>query len=70
MANGWTVIAQQPSQDLGPTGALVDVVRVTFQLVPDGPSGTVTVPLAGYGPESVSAAIQPLADAMAAVAAL
>lgn len=66
----WTVVAQQPSQDIGPTGALVDVVRVSFQVLPDGPTGTVTVPLQGYGVDSVSAAIQPLADTLAAVQAL
>lgn len=70
MATDYEVTSQQPSNDVASNGSLIDVMRVSFQTIPEGIAGQVTVALVGYGPESVAAAIQPLVDQIKAVAAL
>lgn len=70
MAADYSVTAQQASNDLSQSGALIDVIRVSFETIPEGIAGQVTVPAAGYSPETVAAAIEPVVANLKAVAAL
>lgn len=70
MAVNYEVTSQQQSQNLDASGALVDVMRVNYIVIPEGVAGSVTVPLKDYGPETVAAAIEPQVALVKSVAAL
>lgn len=70
MAADYEIVSQQTSSDLSRSGALIDVIRVQFETIPEGVIGTVTVPTSIYGAAAVAAAIEPLVAEIKAVAAL
>lgn len=70
MAADYEITSQQQGNDLDVSGALIDVMRVNFVVIPEQVAGSVTVPLRNYNPETVAAAIQPQVDLIKAVAAL
>lgn len=48
----------------------VDVFDVSFEVLPDGDRGMISIPVNQYSAEAVLNAIQPLADQMAQVRSL
>lgn len=64
MANGYLITSVGISQELGPTGNLVDVVVATWETVPEGGSGTVSVPRSGDWESALEAAVIRDSEAM------
>lgn len=58
MPDGYNVVAQGQTQELGPTGNLVDVVQVTAVSVPEEYEVTVRVPLTAGWPDRARADIE------------
>ena len=69
MADKWTVIGQQQTVALGPSGSFVPVVQVRFQTAA-GHVGTVEVPVSTYGVDTVRAAIDDYAERLDTVGQL
>lgn len=58
MPDGYTVVSQGQTQELGPTGNLVDVVQVSAVSVPEEYEVTVRVPLRDGWPNAARALIE------------
>lgn len=65
----WSVTAQVPTTDIGPAGAYVDGVRVTFRTA-SGAVGQIFVPHSDYTVERVRTMIAERAAVLEGVAAL
>lgn len=63
----WRVIGQTPRSELNQRGQFVDMIEVTFELLPTGTTGTVKVPLSQYTEEYVQQQVHELASRMWAV---
>lgn len=70
MAQDYEITSQQQGNDLDVSGALIDVMRVNFVVIPEQVAGSVTVPLSKYNAETVAAAIEPQVATIKSVAAL
>lgn len=70
MADTFQVTGQAETQTLTPAGTIQDVMRITFATKPSGVIATVDVPLDTYSPDTVAAAITPLAASIETVQAL
>lgn len=70
MAANYDVTTQSQSQDVGPSGTLVDVMRVTLKTKPSGIESTISVPIDTYTPENVATLAEARATAIEAVEAL
>ena len=73
MAEDYTVTGQGQAQAIGPTGALIDVWRVTFQTTETGTQATVDIPLDAWKADptgTTSAAIGELIGPINATLAL
>lgn len=70
MAQDWRVGPQRQTDVLSPQGNFVTSMEVSFEVLPEGITGQVTVPLNVYTPEYVRDLIQARVDAIKAVQAL
>lgn len=70
MAANFEIVTQSQSQDVGPAGILVDVMRVTLKTKPHAIESTISVPLDNYTPDAVAALAEARATAIEAVEAL
>jgi hypothetical protein len=66
----WRVTDNQPGEDLQPSGRFESVRRLTFEVIDNGTTGHVSVPVRNLTAEYVAATIQPLADAILATSNL
>lgn len=67
MAAKYKVTGQTPRPTFDGNSRPIDVFDVSFETVPDGDRGMVSIPVNQYTAERVHAEVQPLADQMAAV---
>jgi hypothetical protein len=67
MATNYKVISQRQTAELTPDSRFIDVVEVTFALVPSGETGSVKVPLSYFTPEHVQSLIEAHVTNMEAV---
>jgi hypothetical protein len=58
MAAGYTIVSQAQSQELGPSGNLLDIVQVTAVSVPEEYEVTVRVPLRAGWPDVARAELE------------
>jgi len=58
MAADYKVISQKQSTTINPSGGFQDVMVVTFETVPAGVQGSVSVPLAQYNAANVKSLIE------------
>jgi hypothetical protein len=70
MAQEWRVTAQRQTDILTPQGTFETSMEVTFEVLPEGITGQVTVPLRLYTEDYVRDLIQARTDAIKAVARL
>lgn len=70
MGARWRVTDNQPGEELMPSGRFEAVRRLTFEVMNNGNTGHVTIPVRQLTPEYVAATIQPLADQILAVSTL
>lgn len=70
MAQEWRVTAQRQTDILTPQGTFETSMEVTFEVLPEGITGQVTVPLRLYTEDYVRDLIQSRTDAIKAVARL
>lgn len=68
-APAWQVVSQVDQTKSGPNGTWQEGMLVTF-ITAAGITSSVFVPLAGYNPDNVKAAIQAKVDQLSAVAGL
>lgn len=67
MASDWRVTGQRQSTVLNGNGQFSDVMEVSFQTIPEGIDGKISVPLNVYSEDSVRTAIDTLAARMKSV---
>ncbi len=67
MAANWRVIAQRQQTELTGQGTFRDVMVVTFEVIPSGTTGNVSIPVAQYTPEFVESAINSRVDSIKAI---
>lgn len=70
MAALYTIDSQRTVTRAVPGGTFTKVVEVYFTAHPSEQRGETDVPLDGYGPDTVDAAVTPVAQALNAVQAL
>lgn len=67
MAMGWRVIAQRSQDNLTAQGTFEPVWVITYQVDPEGVTGTLTVPNRLYDPDYIGAQIEEAAAKIRAV---
>lgn len=67
MAATYRVLSVGATQELGPTGNLIDVMEAQFETIPEGGTGSVRVPKTANWQEAMTAAIEREAAALHAV---
>lgn len=67
MAAGWRVTGQRQETALDGNSQFRDVIRVSFETIPEGYSGNVVIPINTYNEETVAAAVEDLASRLKAV---
>jgi len=67
VADTYKILSVGASQELGPTGNLVDVIEAAFETIPAGGTGTVRVPKDAGWQQAVEAAVAAEAAAMLAL---
>lgn len=58
MAAGWRITGQRQETMLDGNSQFRDVMRVSFETIPEGYAGNVTIPLNLYSAEAVMAAVE------------
>jgi hypothetical protein len=67
MANDWRITGQKQETAIDGNSQFRDVIRVSFETIPEGYAGSVQIPLNMYGPEVVARAVQDRTDILKAV---
>lgn len=57
MAETYTILSVAGTQELGPSGNLVDVMEVQFETIPQGGTGSLRVPKTAGWREAAEAAV-------------
>ena len=70
MAATWKVTNQRQQEELTAGGQFRTVIIVSFETIPSGTVGSVTIPKAQYGPEFVASAIDEYVKNILAVESL
>lgn len=67
MAAGWRVTGQRQETALDGNSQFKDVIRVSFETIPEGYAGNVVIPINMYNEETVATAVEDLASRLKAV---
>jgi len=70
MADTYTIVSQEETQQFGADGTMTDVMRVHFKATASAQAGYVTLPVAGYSAAVVDAAVRARVTVIDAVQAL
>jgi hypothetical protein len=70
MATDWRVVSQRQTDVLTPAGTFESSMEVSFEVMPEGTSGQVVVPLRIYDVDTVASLIQQRVNSIKAVAGL
>lgn len=67
MANNWRVTGQRQSSVLDGNGQFRDMMDVSFETIPEGISGKVSIPLGMYNEDTVREALDERVKVMQAI---